>query len=314
MSKNSVLKKFKEANSLQQFPRNVSPRQFFKSPERRLTLLNVRALKRQAMKKKNASFWTIYLFADNQNDRSIKMLKKIIKPAKQIQVLDFISINWNKFSLSSLSNLVSLRDFRFCFAYYFGVPRKRFNDICRYLKKFKLLKTIDFRLFNYSGFGNKELQNFSIALKSCFSLINLTSSFPHCRKITNTGLYYLSRSLKRLTLLQKINIYFSYCENVTNQGLQYLGMSLKRLELLQVIALKIDYCNQISDMGMYSLCEVANKLPVLRKISISFFSCIGITSLGEKKVKEMFQNHPGLKKIHEENSNHIAVFAEFEIK
>ncbi len=118
------------------------------------------------------------------------------------------------------------------------------------LKGLKCIREIRFSVGNGSYLTDKGLCYLIKGLKRLCRLKNISLMLDDCQlQVTDNGLDYISRGFKKMRFLENLYLSSYYFEQITEKGVAKLNGSLNRLTKLEDLTLKIPYCPGVSDMG-----------------------------------------------------------------
>jgi len=143
--------------------------------------------------------------------------------------------------------------------------------------KSHFVKKVKANVWKFSGekdtTDDEILKNLTLALKSP-KVQRLEIDCRECENVTDRGLEFLGRALRRMTCLKSISLDFDSCPSLGDKGLKSLSKNLKNLTSLQSLSLNISMFTQITDEGLRSLSKCLKRLPSLKVINLNFSSYI----------------------------------------
>jgi len=132
---------------------------------------------------------------------------------------------------------------------------------------------------------NNTLKMFSKALGSDNRRQKLDINCAGCSEVSDVGLDYLCKKIRKLTALQTLSLDFSRCSRITNAGLLSLKKNLKPLASLKTISFNFSWCRELSSEGLSFLGKGVKKLHSLQSFSFVFsglwFASQGICIIGQ---------------------------------
>jgi len=234
---------------------------------------------------------------NNENLKSFSDQLKEIASLKSIH-LDFsacedISDEGMRSLISALRHYKSLRDLRLNFA-----NCKEITDASlKYFKELVFRENISLDFSYCEDLSDEGFCSLGQFLEGLIDLRDLNLCFAYTQ-ITNEGLGYLSNVLnKPLNSLLNLTLKFRSCKEIDDEGLVYLSKCMKRATLLKSVNLCFSSCNRIEDIGLEELGDAFGHLPNLTAIHLTFLACREITNVGLRNFSDKLKTITQLESI-----------------
>jgi len=133
---------------------------------------------------------------------------------------------------------------------------KRFGEA---LQRLRTLKSFNLRC-ECTSVTDDGLKNLCEGLGRSLEFITL--NFREC-DISERGIFFMSKELKRIGSLKLINLDFGFCQKIRDDALYELSQCLKRLGLLHSVKLDLGSC-EITDKGLSNLNESFDALQFIK--------------------------------------------------
>jgi len=234
--------------------------------------LNSQALKQQIKNRAQANVIKFDMRIAARDDRSLEMLAIAIKSSKKVQKLDL--------DISSLESLTKL------------------HKICEKLKGLSSLKSINVDLSFCYYLDDSVVFKLGGALKRLSWLQSIKLNFSSgVHRVTDSGMFYLSKTLRSLPLLKNMHLRFSLCHEISDIGIAYITNSLKRVANLNGLAFNFFDCPKLADKGLHSIGDLLKKHNALKKLHLDFQSCNDLTDMGVEYILKSLKGLTGLQNL-----------------
>jgi len=234
--------------------------------------LNSQALKQQIKNRIHASVMKFDMRIAARDDRGLELLAKAIKSAKKVQTLDL--------DISSLESLAKL------------------HKISEKLKGLSSLKSINIDLSFCYYLDDSVVFKLGGALKRLSWLQSIKLNFSSgVHRVTDSGMFYLSKALRSLPLLKNIHLKFSLCHEISDIGIAYITRGLKRVASLKGLAFNFFDCPKLVDKGLHSIGDLLKKHTDLKKLQLDFQSCNDLTDVGVEYIINSLKGFNGLQNL-----------------
>jgi len=162
-------------------------------------------------------------------------------------------------------------------------------------KQAKFVRELHLEFFDLS---NKEMRWISRSLKEFCALKNFSLKMSYCYRITDTGIFSLSKALKKLSGLESLAFCFSGFSSVTNKSLKILTKSFRmHIFSLKNIRLCLYHYYGISDFAIPGLSKGLKRLGYLQKFTLEVAPGNWITNEGILNLKKLIQELRTLKEV-----------------
>jgi len=225
----------KRGDSREFSPQIWPPKRIFKSIKNAVLDLSPKTVTRQPIRRIKRSLWRVNQLS-TPGQKALKTMRTGFCFAKKSQKLRF--------------------------EFYRFVSRQDLSQIVRVLEKINLSQDIRFEASTMQELTDESLWLFCEGLKRCVFLKRFSLNFVSCEgnAITDRGIQFLSKCIKKLISLQDLSLYLTMAGKITNIGIYEMGKTLKRLIYLQNIRLDFSYNPKITTKELSFFVNVLRNL------------------------------------------------------